>query len=315
MLQFSFEDVAYQSRTKKTRNQRFLEQMDAVLPWEAFLSELEPFYPRGAKGRPPVGLDTMLRIYFMQQWFGHSDPGMEDALHDNIPMRRFARLEAGYSPDETTICKFRHWLEERELTKRLLSISNKHLLSHGIMVREGSIVDATIVSAPVSTKNLSGERDPEMKSTRKANKWHFGMKAHIGTDTQGYVHSVEVTAANVHDVTMMEQCLHGEEKEIYGDKGYACRKRKEKAESQGVSWRVLRKAARGRKLTCADASFNRKSNRTRARVEHPFGVVKHLWGYGKTRYRGLRKNAAQVYTLFALANFYMARKKLIAVAG
>ena len=233
MLQFSFEDVAYQSRTKKTRNQRFLEQMDAVLPWKAFLSELEPFYPRGAKGRPPVGLEVMLRIYFMQQWFGHSDPGMEDALHDNIAMRRFARLEAGYSPDETTICKFRHWLEERELTKRLLSISAERLRSHGIMVREGSIVDATIVSAPVSTKNLSGERDPEMKSTRKANKWHFGMKAHIGTDTQGYVHSVEVTAANVHDVTMMEQCLHGEEKEIYGDKGYACRKRKEKAESQG----------------------------------------------------------------------------------
>ena len=191
MLQFSFEDVAYQGRTKKTRNQRFLEQMDAVLPWKAFLSELEPFYPQGAKGRPPVGLDTMLRIYFMQQWFGHSDPGMEDALHDNIAMRRFARLEAGY----------------------------------------------------------------------------------------------------------------------------ACRKRKEKAESQGVAWRVLRKAAKGRKLTCADASFNRKSNRTRARVEHPFGVVKHLWGYRKTRYRGLRKNAAQVYTLFALANFYMARKKLTAVAG
>ena len=165
---------------------------------EGFFSELEPFYPQGERGRPPVGLETMLRVYFMQLWFGHSDPGMEDAMHD---------------------------------------------------------------------------------------------------------------------VTMMEQCLHGEEKEIYGDKGYACRKRKEQAESQGVAWRVLRKAAKGRKLTCADASFNRKSNRTRARVEHPFGVVKHLWGYRKTRYRGLRKNAAQVYTLFALANFYMARKKLIAVAG
>ena len=248
MLQFSFEDVTYQSRRRKTRNQRFLEQMDAVLPWKVFLLELEPFCPKGAKGRPPVGLEAMLRIYFMQQWFGHSDPGMEDALHDNIAMRRFARPEAGYAPDETTICKFRHWLEERELTKTLLSISGKHLRSCGIMVREGSIVDATIISAPTSTKNRSGQRDQEMKSTRKANKWHFGMKAHIGTDTQGYVHSVEVTAANVHDVTMMEQCLHGEEKTIYGDKGYACRKRKERAESQGVAWRVLRKAARGRKL-------------------------------------------------------------------
>ena len=253
MRQFSFEDVSYQSRTKKTRNQRFLEQMDAVLPWEAFFLELESFYPKGSRGRPPVGLERMLRIYFMQQWFGYSDPGMEDALHDNISMRRFARLDAGYAPDETTLCKFRHWLEERSLTKRLLSISEKHLRSHGIMVREGSIVDATIISAPTSTKNRTGERDPEMQSTRKANKWHFGMKAHIGTDTEGYVHSVEVTAANVHDVTMMEQCLHGEEKEIYGDKGYACRQRKERAESQGVSWRVLRKAARGRKLTCDSA--------------------------------------------------------------
>ena len=231
---------------------------------------------------------------------------MEDALHDNIAMRRFARLEAGYAPDETTICKFRHWLEQNELTQILFSVSGEHLRAHGIMVREGSIVDATVISAPTSTKNRSKQRDPQMKSTRKANQWHFGMKAHIGADTRGYVHSVEVTAANVHDVTMMEQCLHGEEKAIYGDKGYACEKRKEKAEAQGVAWRVLRKAARGRKLTCADISFNRKSNRTRAR------------GASLRRCQalmGLRKNAAQVYTLFALANFYMARKKLIAVAG
>ena len=204
MHQFSFEDVTYQSRSKKTRNQRFLEQMDAVLPWKAFLSELEPFYSKGARGRPPIDMEIMLRIYFMQQWFGYSDPGMEDALHDNIAMRRFARLEAGYAPDETTICKFRHWLEERELTKMLFSVSGEHLRAHGIMVREGSIVDATVISAPTSTKNRSKQRDPQMKSTRKANQWHFGMKAHIGADTRGYVHSVEVTAANVHDVTMMD---------------------------------------------------------------------------------------------------------------
>ena len=228
MLQFSFEGRSLPKPHEKRRvTSDFSSRWTRCFPWEAFLSELEPFYPQGARGRPPVGFETMLRIYFMQQWFGHSDPGMEDALHDNIAMRRFARLDAGYAPDETTICKFRHWLEERGLTKRLLSISNKHLRAHGVMVREGSIVDATIISAPASTKNRTGARDPEMKSTRKANKWRFGMKAHIGTDTQGYVHSVEVTAANVHDVTMMEQCLHGEEKEIYGDKGYACRKRKE----------------------------------------------------------------------------------------
>ena len=165
MLQFSFEDVTYQSRKKKTRNKRFLEQMNSVLPWKAFLSNLEPFYPKGEKGRPPIALEVMLRIYFMQQWFGYSDPGMKDALHDNIAMRRFARIEAGYALDETTICKFRHWLEGRELTKMLLSVSSEHLRTHGIMVREGSIVDATIISAPTSTKNRLKQRDQEMKST------------------------------------------------------------------------------------------------------------------------------------------------------
>lgn len=315
MRQYSFEDVTYENRRKKTRKQRLLEEMDEILPWEVFLSTMAPFYPKGTKGRPPVGLETMLRIYFMQHWFGHSDPSMEDALHDNIPMRRFARIEPGYAPDETTICKFRHWLEENELTKALLRISNERLSARGITVKGGSIVDATIISAPSSTKNRLKQRDPEMRSTRKGTDWYFGMKAHIGSDTQGYVHSVEVTAANVHDVTMMERCLHGQEKAIYGDKGYACAKRKAKAEAQGILWRVSRRASRGKKLTCADVSFNRKSNRTRARVEHPFGVVKHLWGYRKVRYRGLRKNAAQVYTLFALANFYMARKKLLPVVG
>ena len=213
------------------------------------------------------------------------------------------------------ICKFRHLLEQHELTKKLLELSQRHLAARGILVQEGTIVDATIITAPSSTKNQARARDPEMKSTKKGNTWHFGMKAHIGTDTEGRVHSVEVTAANVHDSTMMEQCMHGKQKQIYGDKAYACAVRKKEAEGRGVVWRVSRKSTTKRKLNCADRSFNKKSNRTRARVEHPFGIIKHLWGYRKTRYRGLKKNAAQVYILIALANFYMARKKLLALQG
>lgn len=315
MRQYSFEDVTYDSRKKKTRKQRFLDKMEEVLPWEEFFSLMEPLYPKGERGRPPVALETMLRIYFMQQWFGCSDPGVEDELRDNIAMQRFAHLAPGYAPDETTILNFRHWLEEHELTKVLLEISTERLRAEGIAVKEGSIVDATIISAPSSTKNRLRERDPEMHSTRKGRQFYFGMKAHVGTDTQGYVHSVEVTAANVADVKMMDKCLHGEERAIYGDKGYVCAKRKARAEAQGIVWRVSRRASRTKKLTCADVSFNRKSNRTRARVEHPFGVIKHLWGYRKVRYRGLEKNAAQVYALFALANFYMARDKLAPVVG
>lgn len=311
MRQLTFEGVTYLNRRRKTRRQVFLERMERILPWDPFLAVLKPPYPRGEKGRRPIGLETMLRIYFMQQWFHLSDPVSEDAILDHAPMRVFAGVEPGYAPDEPTICKFRHWLEAHHLTKQLLEISCRHLEQRGMILREGTIVDATIIEAPSSPTNKDGKRDPEMSSTKKGNVWHFGMKAHVGTDLQGLVHTVETTSARVHDVDMMEPCLH--EEVIYADKGYVSKVRKQQAEARGATWRVLRKATRSRKLTCADQSFNRKSNRTRARVEHVFGVIKPQWGYRKVRYRGVQKNTVQLYSLFALANFHMAGDRLLAL--
>ena len=312
MQQISFEDATYLNRSRKTRKQKFLEEMDKAMPWKRMVAVIEPHYPKGERGRRPFPLETMLRIHFMQQWFGLSDPGMEDELHDNVSSRVFAGLPVGVAPDETTICKFRHLLEKHKLAEQLFATSQKHLVQRGLMVKSATIVDATIISAPTSTKNKDRQRDPEMKSTRKGNQCYFGMKAHIGTDTEGRVHSVEVTSANVHDSVVMPECLHGGEKVIYADKAYVNKARKKAAEDKGVEWRVLRKATKKRKLNCADTSFNRKSNRTRAKVEHAFGVIKNLWGYRKVRYRGLAKNTGQVYTLLALANIYMARKQLLA---
>ena len=311
MKQTSFSDLAYENKKKTTRKERFLGEMDAILPWKHLLKPIVKKYPKTGNGRRPIPAQVMLRIYFLQQWYGLSDPSMEDSLYDIESMRRFAGVELSAIPDETTLCKFRHFLEKHRLTEKLFRITERYLSEQGFILSEGTIVDATIISAPSSTKNQDRERDPEMKQTKKGNTWHFGMKAHIGSDTQGRVHSVVVTDASVHDSVVMEDCLHGEEQAIYGDKAYASEERQQAAESQGIDWRVNRKARRGRKLNCADRSFNRKSNRTRARVEHVFGIIKHLWGYRKVRYRGLAKNAAQVFTLFALANMYMARRKLM----
>ena len=198
------------------------------------------------------------------------------------------------------------------MTERLFECIGQYLSDRGLLLREGTIVDATILAAPTSTKNRDQARDPQMGSTKKGTTWHFGLKAHVGSDPQGRVHTVVVTSASVHDSQMMDECLHGDEQVIYGDKAYVDAQRQQDAQAEGIEWRVLRKATRGRKLTCADRSFNRKSNRTRARVEHPFGIIKHLWGYSKVRYRGLAKNAAQLFTLFALANVYLARRALAA---
>ena len=310
MQQMSFSDLSYRTKKKQTRRERFLEEMDAVLPWEILLKPIERKYPKAGNGRRPIGAEVMLRIYFMQQWYGLSDPGMEDSLYDVESMRRFAGVDINGVPDETTICKFRHFLEGHGLTEALFEQAKRYLSGRGMIVSEGTIVDATIIHAPSSTKNRERKRDPEMKSTKKGNTWHFGMKAHVGADVKGRVHSMVTTAASVHDSQVMDACLHGKEKVIYGDKAYADQTRKEQAESNDIEWRVLRKARRGKRLNCAEVSFNKKSNRTRARVEHPFGVIKHLWGYRKVKYRGLAKNTAHLFTLFALANFYLARQEL-----
>ena len=310
MKQSSFSDMAYDQKKKKTRKERFLGEMDAVLPWALLLAPILAHYPKAGGGRRPIGAPVMLRIYFMQQWYGLSDPAMEDSLYDVESMRRFAGVDLNGVPDETTICKFRHLLEAHGLTEALFDRTKRYLSDRGMMVSEGTIVDATIIHAPSSTKNKAGKRDPEMASTKKGNTWHFGMKAHVGSDPKGRVHSVVATPASVHDAKAMEACLHGNEKAIYGDKAYADQVRKQRAEEEGVVWRVHRKANRGRRLNCADRSFNRKSNRVRARVEHPFGIIKNLWGYRKVRYRGLAKNTAHLFTLFALANFHLARREL-----
>ena len=312
MHQISFSDEAYTSKKKTTGKERFLREMDEVLPWADLLQPIVRKYPKPGQGRRPIPAATMLRIYFMQQWYGLSDPAMEDSLYDVVSMRRFAGVGLESIPAETTICKFRHFLERHGLTEVLFERTGQYLSARGLILREGTIVDATIVAAPPSTKNRDQARDPEMGSTKKGTTWHFGLKAHVGSDTQGRVHSVGVTSASVHDSQIMDDCLHGDETVIYGDKAYVDAQRQQDAQAEGIQWRVLRKATRGRKLSCADRSFNRKSNRTRARVEHPFGVIKHLWGYRKVRYRGLAKNAAQVFALFALANLYLARNELMA---
>jgi len=312
MKQSGFSDLEYDLKKKKTRKELFLEEMDQILPWKELLSVIKRHYPKGQNGRPPIGLEPMLRIYFMQQWYALSDPAMEDSLYDITSMRRFAKLSMDDIPDETTILRFRHRLERNKLTEKLFRKTEKYLSERDLILSEGTIVDATIIAAPSSTKNKDKKRDPEMKQTKKGNEWYFGMKIHVGTDKQGRAHSASVTDAGVHDSQMMNDLLHGEESEIYGDKAYANKAQKEAMEKESVCWRVNRKASRGKKLNIADQSFNKKSNRTRSRVEHIFGVVKNLWGYRKVRYKGLDKNAAQVFSLLALANLYLARRELVA---
>ncbi|MBW9267904.1 MAG: IS5 family transposase [Candidatus Thiodiazotropha sp. (ex. Lucinisca nassula)] len=315
MNQSSFADLEYSHKKKTTRREKFLQEMEAVIPWQLLVKTIKRAYPQGHTGRPPVKLEVLLRIYFLQQWYGLSDPAAEDSLYDTESMRRFVGVDLAGIPDESTICRFRHRLEKEGLTAKLFHKVEAYLSDKGLIVSEGTIVDATIVSAPSSTKNREKKRDPEMKQTKKGNQWHFGMKAHVGTDTEGRVHSVVVTDACVHDSQIMDDLLHGEEQSVYGDKAYANAEKRDRAEANGVEWRVNRKARRGKKLNCADRAFNKKSNRTRAKGEHAFRIVKDLWGYSKVRYKGLEKNAAQVFSLFALANLYLCRKDLLALQG
>jgi len=315
LKQPSFATLAYESKKKQTRKEKLLNLMDRIVPWKELTREVEPYYPQGNNGRPPMGVEKMLRIYFMQHWFGLSDPAMEDALYDTEPIRRFAGIELGRDPvpDESTILKFRHLLEKHQLTEKLFETTCAYLEENGLMLREGTIVDATtIIDAPASTKNEGQKRDPEMSSTKKGNQWFFGMKAHTGTDpVNRVVHTVVATTASVHDSRVMEDLLHGEEEAIWGDKAYSDEARRKDFESRGVKWCISKKPGRGQKLSKKDTKRNSKMSKTRARVEHPFHVIKCLWGYRRVRYRGIDKNAAQLFTLFSLANLYMVRKKLL----
>jgi IS5 family transposase len=256
----------------------------------------------------------MLRIYFLQQWFNLSDPQAEDAIYDSESMRRFARVELGEDvvPDETTILRFRHLLERHRLTEAIFEAVKDLLVEHRLLLRAGTIVDATIIAAPSSTKNATGTRDPEMKQTRKGQNWHFGMKLHIGTDRRGTVHSVTATHAAEADIKQLPSLLHGEESVLYGDQAYWKEADRQAFEEQGVRYRVNRRAPGGnRNLSPRWRKINRARSRTRARCEHPFRVIKRLWGFDKTRYRGIAKNLARAQTMFALANLYAARHRLL----
>jgi IS5 family transposase len=260
-------------------------------------------------------LETMLRVYFLQQWYALSDPMAEEMLYDSDAMRRFAGIELGDDriPDETTILNFRHLLEKHQLTEKLFAEVNRHLADQGITLRSGTLVDATIIDAPSSTKNEAKARDPEMSSTKKGNDWYFGMKAHVGVDADsGIVHSLETTTAKVHDSQVWDELLHGAETSVWADKGYVSAAREAAFSGPGKFWGVMRKAPKGGALHPIDEDINRIIAMVRARVEHPFRVLKRQFGYLKTRYRGLAKNRAQLFTLFALGNLFLVRRRLMA---
>jgi IS5 family transposase len=315
MKQTSFASLAFTEKKRQTRRERFLAEMEAVVPWSALLAVIEPHYPkRGRPGRQPVGLSTMLRIYFLQQWYALSDPAMEDALYEIESMRRFAGLELGEDalPDETTILKFRHLLERHGLTARMMETINKELSQQGLLLSGGTMVDATIIHAAPSTKNKARERDPEMRQTKKGNQWYFGMKIHVGADVQsGLVHTVGVTAANTADISALPHLLREEDRAVFGDKGYVNNQYKRDARKAGVFRGVSLKATKQHPLTSANKRFNRKMSSIRARVEHIFRVIKRQFGYRKARYKGMVKNAAQVFSLIGLSNLYLVRKKIM----
>jgi IS5 family transposase len=309
--------------TKRTRKREFLEQMDRVVPWTALVALVSPYAPEGRRGRPPFPVETMLRIHFMQQWFTLSDPAMEESLHDVPLFREFARLEGADArlPDETTILRFRHLLERHKLGEQLLATVNDMLREQGLMLRTGTVVDATLIAAPSSTKNGSGERDPEMHQSKKGNQWYFGMKAHIGVDAEsGLVHTVRGTAGNVSDVVEGNSLLHGEETQAFGDAGYQGAHKRPDA-GKDVQWNVaMRPGKRAaldlqRPLPQLIDKLERLKASIRAKVEHPFRVIKRQFGHVKVRYRGLKKNTAQLFTLFALSNLWMARHKLMQAQG
>jgi IS5 family transposase len=308
----SFASLAYESKKKKTRREQFLEEMDKVIPWSELIKIIKKHYPKAGNGRQPMPLERMLRIYYLQQWYGLSDPAMEDALYDIESLRRFADIDLAIDivPDETTILNFRHLLEQYNLTQQMFEKTNRYLAEKGLLLREGTIVDATIINAPSSTKNQEQKRDPEMRSTRKGNQYYFGMKAHVGTDTQGLAHNMVVTDASVHDSQVMDELVHGEEQVIYGDRAYSNEAKKKEYEARGIKWCVNLRGCRWRCLTEEEVEINHRQSQIRARVEHVFLVVKHLWHYQKVRYKGLYKNTVQMFSLFALANLYLVRHEL-----
>lgn len=319
-MQNSFSDLEYSNKKKVTRRDRFLADLEVLTPWAALIDAIAPHYPKGGgRGRPPVGLERMLRMYIAQNSFGLSDEGMEDALYDSQAIRRFVGIDMGRetAPDATTLLRFRRLLETHQLTETIFNTINAHLSERGLFLRQGTVVDATLIAAAPSTKNREGKRDEEMHQSKKGNQWHFGMKAHIGVDAHsGLIHTAIGTAGNVHDVTQAEALLHGEETDVFGDAGYTGIEKREETQGAPVRWHIALRPGK-RKALGKDSEgehqewLEQKKASIRAKVEHPFHVVKNLFKHTKTRYKGLAKNTAQLMTLFGLANLVLARRWLL----
>lgn len=303
-------------KRKILRVEKFLGEMDTVIPWDRLVKAIKPHY-KSDKGRTPYPIELMLRIHFLQLWHNLSDPAMEEALYDRLSFQKFLGFDCfgGVIPDESSICRFRYLIEQHGLSKRILRVVNKHLSEHGLVLKEGTIVDATLLQAPVSKLNTNKERDPEMSSTKKNNKWYFGAKGHIGVQANGkpIIHSCAFGTAKDHDIQALEMLLHGEERAFFGDSAYSKNEDKAQARTAGIYYGVSDKGRRKHPLSPSQKKKNRKHSSIRAKVEHPFRVIKHLWGHDKLRYKGLTKNASQFTTLCALSNLFFCRKDLLLV--
>ncbi|MBS0164843.1 MAG: IS5 family transposase [Nitrospira sp.] len=315
-MQQTFAEASFEQYRKSTRRERFLDEMNRVVPWAELVTVIEPVYPKAdGPGRPPIGIERMLRVLCLQQWFNLSDPAVEEALYDSRAMRQFVGIDLGREPvpDETTICKFRHLLEAHQLGQQLFARIGEYLTKQGLQVNRGTIVDATIIRAPSSTKNQTKERDPEMHQTKKGNQWYFGMKAHIGVDSQTKViHSVAATAANVHDSQVLPELLHGQETRVWGDAAYSGQRDVIRQHAPKATSFIQAKAHRHRALSKAERTKNRTKSQVRAKVEHAFLVIKRIFGWAKVRYRGLAKNTHWLQISCGLANLYMVRRRLLA---
>jgi IS5 family transposase len=306
--------TGFEQYTKKTRRAIFLEEMEQVVPWRELCALIEPVYPKAGNGRRPVGLERMLRIYFLQQWFNLSDPAVEEALYDSVVMRQFAGIDLGNEPvpDETTVCKFRHLLEEHRLGGEILETVNLYLQNRGVRITSGTIVDATIIHAPSSTKNEKQERDPEMHQTKKGKQWYFGMKAHVGVDSKTkLVHTVVATAAHMADSTVLPELLHGEETHVWGDQAYRGQTEIIHQCSPQAKDCTNKRYRYKDRVDEVEREKNRTKSKVRSKVEHVFAVLKLKFGFVKVRYRGIEKNANRLFAAFALVNLFMVRKKLL----
>jgi len=312
MKQNSF--LALAQHKKTLRRERFLNEMMEVIPWDLFIESISPHYTTKETGRKRKELGMMLKIYFLQQWYNLSDPMAEEEIYDKNSFQKFLGIDllSDTVPDETTILNFRHLLEEHKLQERFFEIVNNLLEDKGLLMKEGTIVDATIIHAPSSTKNQKKERDPEMSSTKKNDQWYFGMKAHIGVDAKsGLVHHIKTTKAKIHDKVMMNSLLNGDEKVLFGDNAYGKKEDKRNARAKGTLWAITDRAVRKHPLSSSQRKRNKKFSSVRAKVEHPFQVIKCQWYYTKVRYKGIFKNSMQLFSLFALANLFKVRKKLL----